>query len=313
MLNLPRRHWRHRDYPHRHRQPGWVVPAPVGVGRRPRIRLRSQPGYLTRGGGHYIHTEKLRHTNTEAAAVLARLGRYRTVADNLRVKDVAVTPGENGDGDDGARTQRFVICQNFVICDNSEQADRDQQVRANLVAHLQQLIDGSDTWTARRRDELVGSSSPLPSPTTAEAPRRQPVRVVTRPLRFCSAFPHVKRQIGHPHDHDLRKPGLTCEPLWPPPGSVGGRSRPASTTRGARRLPLSSTESEHLPVSAAQGPEGSDLVIMKFTYGNSSRACSSLGWFSRPILAGRRRGTRSLRRTARWGGTMNEQWVGWVR
>jgi hypothetical protein len=108
-------------------------------------------GYLTRGGGHYIHAEKLRHTNTEAAAALGRPGRYRTVADNLRVKEVAVAPGGDGDGDQGARTQRFVICH------NPEQAQRDQQVRSNLVAHLQQLIDGSDTWTARRRDELVGS------------------------------------------------------------------------------------------------------------------------------------------------------------
>ncbi|HSO54215.1 MAG TPA: IS1634 family transposase, partial [Actinomycetes bacterium] len=112
--------------------------------------------YLTRGGGHYIHAEKLRHTNTEAAAALARAGRYRTVAGNLRVKEVAVAPGGDGDGDDGARTQRFVICH------NPEQADRDQQVRANLVAHLQQLIDGSDTWTARRRDELVGSLKTKP-------------------------------------------------------------------------------------------------------------------------------------------------------
>jgi hypothetical protein len=61
----------------------------------------------------------------EAAAALARPGRYRTVADNLRVKEVAVAPGGNGDGDQGARTQRFVICH------NPEQADRDQQVRAN--------------------------------------------------------------------------------------------------------------------------------------------------------------------------------------
>jgi hypothetical protein len=112
--------------------------------------------YLTRGGGHYIHAEKLRHTNTEAAAALARAGRYRTVAGNLRVKEVAVAPGGDGDGDDGARTQRFVICH------NPEQAERDQQVRANLVAHLQQLIDGSDTWTARRRDELVGSLKTKP-------------------------------------------------------------------------------------------------------------------------------------------------------
>jgi hypothetical protein len=112
--------------------------------------------YLTRGGGHYIHAEKLRHTNTEAAAALARPGRYRTVADNLRVKEVAVAPGGDGDGDEGARTQRFVICH------NPEQAERDQQVRSNLVTHLQRLIDGSDTWTARRRDELVGSLKTKP-------------------------------------------------------------------------------------------------------------------------------------------------------
>ena len=112
--------------------------------------------YLTRGGGHYIHAEKLRQTNTEAAAALARAGRYRTVADNLRVKEVSVAPGGDGDGDDGARAQRFVICH------NPEQAQRDQQVRAHLVTHLQQLIAGSDTWTARRRDELVGSLKTKP-------------------------------------------------------------------------------------------------------------------------------------------------------
>jgi len=79
--------------------------------------------YLTRGGGHYIHAEKLRNTNTEAAAALARPGRYRTVAGNLRVKEVAVAPGGKGDGDDGARAQRFVVCH------NPEQADRDAFVR----------------------------------------------------------------------------------------------------------------------------------------------------------------------------------------
>jgi hypothetical protein len=112
--------------------------------------------YLTRGGGHYIHAEKLRQANTEAAAALARPGRYRTVADNLRVKEVHVAPGGDGDGDDGTRTQRFVICH------NPEQADRDAEVRTNLVAHLAQLIDGSDAWTPRRRDELLGSLKTKP-------------------------------------------------------------------------------------------------------------------------------------------------------
>ena len=112
--------------------------------------------YLTRGGGHYIHAEKLRHTNAEAAAALARPGRYHTVADNLRVKEVHVAPGGEGDGEEGARTQRFVICH------NPEQAERDQQVRNNLITHLEQLIEGSDTWTPRRRDELVGSLKTKP-------------------------------------------------------------------------------------------------------------------------------------------------------
>jgi hypothetical protein len=107
--------------------------------------------YLTKGGGHYIHAEKLRHTNREASAALARPGRYKTVAGNLRVKEVHVAPGGQGDGDGGARAVRFVLCH------NPEQADRDAQVRDNLISHLEQLIGGSDTWTTRRRDELVGT------------------------------------------------------------------------------------------------------------------------------------------------------------
>jgi hypothetical protein len=107
--------------------------------------------YLTRGGGHYIHAEKLRATNAEAAAALARPGRYHQVADNLRVKEVQVAPGGTGDGDEGARTQRFVVCH------NPASAERDAAVRTNLVTHLQQLIEGSDGWSARRRDEFVGS------------------------------------------------------------------------------------------------------------------------------------------------------------
>ncbi len=107
--------------------------------------------YLTRGGGHYIHAEKLRHTNAEAAAALARPGRYKTIAGNLRLKEVHVAPGGDGNGDEGARAQRFVVCH------NPEQATRDAAVRKNLVEHLTGLIDGSDAWTARRRDEFVGS------------------------------------------------------------------------------------------------------------------------------------------------------------
>jgi hypothetical protein len=49
-----------------------------------------------------------------------------------------------------------------VVCHNPEQAARDGAVRDRLVTHLEQLIDGSDGCTARRRDELVGSLKTKP-------------------------------------------------------------------------------------------------------------------------------------------------------
>ncbi|MGH3577772.1 MAG: IS1634 family transposase, partial [Mycobacterium sp.] len=106
--------------------------------------------YLSRGGGHYIHAEKLRHANAQAAAALARPGRYHAVAGNLRVKEVFV-------GGDGARAERFTICH------NPEQAERDKLVREHLVTRLQGLIDGSDSWTKTRRDELTGSLKARPA------------------------------------------------------------------------------------------------------------------------------------------------------
>jgi len=129
---------------------GWNLHRMVWVADRG-FASAANRAYLTRGGGHYIHAEKLRNTNSEAAAALARPGRYRTVAGNLRVKEVAVAPGGKGDGDQGARAQRFVVCH------NPDQADRDATVRDQLVAHLEQLMAGSDAWTDRRRDEFVGS------------------------------------------------------------------------------------------------------------------------------------------------------------
>jgi Transposase DDE domain len=118
--------------------------------------------YLTRGGGHYIHAEKLRHTNREAAAALARAGRYHTVAGNLRVKEVLVNPQDpatNGITQDEGPGMRAV---RFVVCHNPEAADRDVAVRDNLISHLQQLIAGSDQWTPTRRAELVGSLKTKP-------------------------------------------------------------------------------------------------------------------------------------------------------
>src|SRR4029077_11221595 len=101
----------------------------------------------SRGGGHYIHAEKLRATNAEAAAALARAGRYRTVAGNLRVKEVRVSPG--GGNADGVRAERFVVCH------NPEAADRDAAVRERLIAHLAELIAGTDEGPPRPPARMV--------------------------------------------------------------------------------------------------------------------------------------------------------------
>jgi hypothetical protein len=58
--------------------------------------------YLTRAGGHWIAGERLRDNTADVAQVLSRQGRYQSVRDNLRVKEVRVGQG------DGAR--RFVLC-----------------------------------------------------------------------------------------------------------------------------------------------------------------------------------------------------------
>ena len=87
---------------------GWNLRRLVWVADRGFASAASRAS-LTRGGEHHIHAEKLRGTNAGAAAALAR-GRYDRVAAILRVKEVAVASGGAGDGDDGARTQRFGVC-----------------------------------------------------------------------------------------------------------------------------------------------------------------------------------------------------------
>lgn len=176
---------------------GWQLRRLVWVADRG-FASAANRAYLTRGGGHYIHAEKLRHTNTEAAAALARPGRYHTVGDNLRVKEVHVAPGGAGDGDGGARAVRFVVCH------NPDQAERDATVRDNLVAHLREQITGSDTWTTRRRDEFVGSLKAKPGL------RRYLRRTKTGLLRIDAAA--IKTEAGLDGKWLLRTSDTTLTP-----------------------------------------------------------------------------------------------------
>src|SRR6266496_4077540 len=98
--------------------------------------------YLQRAGGHYILGEKLRGNDKEANAALARQGRYHTVAGNLRVKEVVI--------DDGTMRDRFVICH------NPEEAKRDEQVREQLLAQIQETIAGTDSLPIAERHKLYG-------------------------------------------------------------------------------------------------------------------------------------------------------------
>jgi len=45
----------------------------------------------------------------------------------------------------------------FVVCHNPEAAERDQQVRANVMVHLAGPIDGSDAWSAAKRSAFAGT------------------------------------------------------------------------------------------------------------------------------------------------------------
>jgi hypothetical protein len=104
---------------------------------------------LQRGGGHYIQAEKLRGVG-QAEAALARAGRYRTVAGNMRIKEVR------------PRHDQGVMADRFIVCHNPEQAARDAAVRERLLAQLTATIAGSDALPAAKRAELRGALRTMP-------------------------------------------------------------------------------------------------------------------------------------------------------
>jgi len=79
--------------------------------------------YLTRAGGHWIAGERMRDGAADAAEALSRPGRYQTVRDNLRVKDVRV-----GEGDAAKR---------FVVCLNPAEAERQSALRTATIERLE--------------------------------------------------------------------------------------------------------------------------------------------------------------------------------
>ena len=159
---------------------------------------RRTPKYayeLRKSGALHPRREAAPH-HAEATAALARPGRYHTVADNLRVKEVWVSPG--GGNNQGARAERFVVCH------NPDAADRDAAVRQRLIEHLSGLIEGSDAWPKRERDELVGSLKHKPGL------RRLLRRTKTRLLRIDRAA--AVREAHYDSKWLLRTSDLTLTP-----------------------------------------------------------------------------------------------------
>ena len=96
--------------------------------------------YLRQGDHAYIICEKLRSDSPQIKAALSRQGRYATIADNMRIKEVKVSD-----------TERFVICHN-----------PDAQLVGQLVGQLEEPIAGSDSLPVMKRGELRGKISTKP-------------------------------------------------------------------------------------------------------------------------------------------------------
>ncbi|MBF8184943.1 IS1634 family transposase [Nonomuraea sp. K274] len=105
--------------------------------------------YLRQGDHQYIIGEKLRSGSAEVKAALSRQGRYTDISGNMRIKEVRISD-----------TDRFVICH------NPEAAERDRRMReqliAQLIAQLTDLIDGSDAVSEFQRGELRGKIAAKP-------------------------------------------------------------------------------------------------------------------------------------------------------
>ncbi len=101
--------------------------------------------YLTRAGGHWIAGEKMRDGSPDAKAALARQGRYRSVRDNLRVKEV----------DLGLQGKRFVVCHNPAEAER-DRAERDAQLE-RIETELQR-IEALREREARQRKNRAPAS-----------------------------------------------------------------------------------------------------------------------------------------------------------
>jgi transposase len=94
--------------------------------------------YLRRAGGHDIAGERMRDGSAHAAEALSRQGRYQSVRDNLRVKEVRL------DSTPGVR---------WIICHNPEEAEREAAQREAAIARITTELDRITTARTRAREQ----------------------------------------------------------------------------------------------------------------------------------------------------------------
>jgi hypothetical protein len=86
---------------------------------------------LSKGGGRFIVNVPMRRGDDVTELVLGRAGRYREVAENLRVKEVVVGEGE--------RRRRYAVCHNPH--EEKRQREHRERILAELEAELTSLRD----------------------------------------------------------------------------------------------------------------------------------------------------------------------------
>ncbi len=114
--------------------------------------------YLTRAGGHWIAGERMRDGAPNVAEALSRQGRYQTVRDNLRVKEVRV-----GHGDAARR---------FVICHNPAEAERQKTIREDTIRRLEAELERIETQREKTRTAKTAKGKHAAAHTKAECALR---------------------------------------------------------------------------------------------------------------------------------------------
>ena len=104
---------------------------------------------LAAGGGRYLVGQSLQAGREAYEEVLGRPGRYRDVAENLRVKEVTVGEGE--------RRRRYAVCH------NRQEAERERRHRERVLAELEaelaalEALRSKAAERAERKREAAGT------------------------------------------------------------------------------------------------------------------------------------------------------------